>query len=582
MKKIVIEDPRDIPAIVDEQKKQVNQIFNLQFGEILVREEALTQEQLDTGLAQQKKEHNKHLGRILVDLNIITTEEVNAAVAKKFGIPYVAIEECVINPNVLSMIPADVATEHGVLPLHKAKGRLYVAMENPLDRAALEVLDFNTSLKIEPLMASGRDILLALNKYYSIFDEIDGLEDNELDTIINDKKSPKTEQDLTYQANKKPIVRLLNAIVKQGVIQNASDIHIQPAQDHFDIYYRIDGQPQLSRSLQLPLLSPLVSRIKIIGDMDIADRRLPQEGRARIKHDDNEIDMRLSIIPTIHGESVVIRLLNKQTGLKRLDLIGLSKEDLARTKAALTIPHGLFLVTGPTGSGKSTTLYALLNEIKKTHKHILSVEDPVEYNIDGVEQVQISEVKELTFADTLRHFLRHDPDVIMVGEIRDRETADLSNKAALTGHLVLSSLHTNDATSTINRLVNMGIESYLLGNTLLGIISQRLIRVNCKYCAVKDDINPVVRSSLGIPADTVLYRGEGCHECNSTGYHSRTLVAEVLIIDPSLRELITSGASQSEITRVALSHGMTPLVNNAVELAIHGKTSIEEVLALRA
>ena len=402
--------------------------------------------------------------------------------ASKLGIPYVKLGNYEIPPQVLSLVPADIALQYNVLPLATNNKRLVIAMENPLDWEALELLRFHTNYNIDAVITSSAEISKVLDKYYLQHNEEDFNDlSGELEIINEEKKGEDLSvlQSIAREAQKKPIVRLVNAIITQGIQHRASDINIRPGKNRLNIYYRIDGKLQFSRSMSLSLLAGLVSRLKITGRMDIAERRLPQDGHARVIHRGNVIDLRLSVIPTINGESVVIRILDKQVGLKPLAELGLSTQEDRKIRTLLSRSYGMFLVTGPTGSGKSTTLYALLNEVQLRNPHIITVEDPVEYDMDAIEQIQIAPALGYTFAESLRHILRHDPDVIMIGEIRDIETARIANKAALTGHLVLSTLHTNDAASAVTRLIDMGVEPYLLSSTLLGVMAQRLLRLNC-------------------------------------------------------------------------------------------------------
>lgn len=552
-------------------------------GEILVREQHLERDQLEAVLQEQRRMPGHRLGELLCQRGLVSMEHIHAALAHKLGIPYVTLGEFKIAPDVLSLIPQDIALQYNVLPLATQGKHLFVAMENPMDWEALEVLRFNTNHVIDPVITSGKDINQALTRHYRLRQEheIDAMADNIEMTPLRDEAEGMVVHEIAREAQKKPVVRLVNAIVMQGILSGASDINIRPEQNRVNIYYRIDGKLRFSRSLNKSILAPLVSRIKITGRMDIAERRLPQDGHARLRRDGNSIDLRISCIPTVTGESVVIRILDKQVGVKPLDGLGLGEWELTHIRRMLSRSYGMLLVTGPTGSGKSTTLYAVLNELRARDPHIITVEDPVEYDMEGVEQIQINPSTGYTFAEALRHILRHDPDVVMIGEIRDLETARIANKAALTGHLVLSTLHTNDAASTITRLLDMGIEPYLLGSTLLGVMAQRLIRLNCPHCLQVETIDDEVRTLLQVPLDEVFHRGTGCAECNYTGYHGRVAVSELLPITPEITTLINSGAATPLIKKTAVQQGMTTLTRNALALARTGKTSLEEVFAIR-
>ena len=553
---------------------------DIYLGEALVGGGVINNKQLTQALEIQQEQHGKHLGRILVEMGLVTTEQINNALARKFNIPYVKLEGFEISPQILAKVPADIALQYNLVPLGKSGGRLIVAMENPLDTTGIEVLRFNTNLNIETVIASPEDIARARSKYYSQADEDAAIEDMALEAIEEVVPGEEAVHLIEQQAKKKPIVRLLNAIMLQAVTRGASDINIRPESDRVGVYYRIDGRIQFSRALPRSVLPTLVSRVKIIGQMDIAERRLPQDGHARMVRGRQTIDLRISIVPTVNGESVVIRILDKEAGLKPIDQLGLSATELHTIKRLLNRAHGLFLVTGPTGSGKSTTLNALLKELKKRGPHILTVEDPVEYDIEGIEQVQISKVKGTTFSSVLRHFLRHDPDVIMVGEIRDQETARIAAKASLTGHLVLSTLHTNDAASAVTRLADMGIEPYLLSTTMLGVMAQRLIRLNCENCKTEMHVEPYLRKALGIGDHEIFYSGKGCMECDYTGFRGRTSVSELLVITPEVAELIVAGKASNIITDMAVSQGMIRLRDNALSLARQGRTALEEVMGI--
>jgi type IV pilus assembly protein PilB len=578
MKQIPIRDTSDLERTLNESGTHANDLL----GQLLLQNGAISNEQLEEVLAAQGTDHKRHLGELLIELGITSQEQVNIALASKLGIPYVNLEEYDVEQAPISLIPADIALQYNILPLAVIRGTLTVAMDDPFNWEALEVVRFNCNHNVEPVLASAHDITRALNKFYSNFDEAELLQELEVaDAHVATSPIEPAPHIVVQEANKAPVVRLLDAIISQAILRSASDINIRPEKDRVNVFYRIDGKMQFVRSFHKSLLPPLVSRIKITGQMDIAERRLPQDGHARVFRNHRAIDLRISVIPTVVGESVVLRILDKAVGLKPLDSIGLMSNELAGVKDIIHKPNGMFLVVGPTGSGKSTTLYAILNEIRKNNPHVITVEDPVEYHIEGLEQIQTAASRGYTFAEALRHILRHDPDVIMVGEIRDNETVQIANKAALTGHLVISTLHTNDAPSTITRLTDMGVEPFLLGTTLLGVMSQRLVRLNCPHCVEEYDGDPEMRSALGVAEDAVFFHGRGCPSCNFTGYHGRHAVCELLMISPEIRELINAGASAQAIRQKALEQGMVPLMQNALELARAARTSLEEVYAVR-
>lgn len=575
MKDYVVNSISDLHGLL----KEVHRSPDLRLGEILIEEKLVSREQLNEALIRQRHSKGKHLGQILIEMELVTQQEVNAALARKLGIPFVNLQGFDLPAHMLSRVPADLAIQYNVVPLGEMNGKLIVAMENPLDQTVVNALRFNTNANIEAVMAPGKDIRHLLQKFYSKLEESEAIEDLQLDPVSSEAAD--SVYAIEQEAQRKPIVRLVNAILVQGVTRGASDINIRPEKDRVNVYYRIDGQIHYARTMSRSLLPALVSRIKITAQMDIAERRLPQDGHARLAWGNKTIDLRISVVPTVKGESVVIRILDKEAGLRPLETLGLQEREYNLVRRLIARPHGLFLVTGPTGSGKSTTLYAILNEVKKRDVHLLTVEDPVEYDMDGVEQVQISVVKGYTFAQALRQFLRHDPDVIMVGEIRDTETAQIANKAALTGHLVFSTLHTNDAASTVTRLVDMGIENYLLSSTLLGVMAQRLVRVNCPQCLAEEKIEPYIRQALKLRPEDKFYRGKGCEACNQSGYRGRMTVCELLSVTPEIAQLINDHAPTQRIHEAAIASGMMPLGENALALARTGKTSIEEVFGVQ-
>ncbi|MGE3481817.1 MAG: GspE/PulE family protein [Gammaproteobacteria bacterium] len=551
-------------------------------GSILLESKLINPAQLDQALARQRQERSKHLGRILIESGLLSVGQINEALASKFGIPCIVLEYLPLDAAVLARLPAEFAVQHSVLPLAESGERLIVALENPLDAATLELIRFNTGASVVPVLAAAEDIALAHNRYYSQADEDEALEVARPDAPPDDVDAEASTDPSTREATRKPIVRLLSAVILQGIMRRASDINIRPDRDRIGVYYRIDGSLQYARALHKSLLPALVSRVKIIGHMNIAERRLPQEGNARLHRGGRDIDLRISVIPTVNGESVVIRILDKEVGLKPFMQLGLPEREAGHMLRILQRPHGLLLVAGPTGSGKSTTLYALLNEIRTTGAHILSVEDPVEYGMDGVEQVQIADRIGLGFAEVLRRFLRHDPDVIMVGEIRDGKTAAIACQAALTGHLVMSTLHTNSAPDTVTRLIDMGVEPYILASILLGVMSQRLIRLNCARCSRPEEAGALPPHP--VPGQVweggAFRRGAGCAACNFTGYAGRCVICEVLPVTPEIAALIGSGAPAAALAALAREQGMTPLLGQALQLACEGRTSLEEALAV--
>lgn len=549
-------------------------------GSLLLEDGVITEAQLAEALELKKTEPDRRIGELLEDLAGVDPSQVALALGRKFGIPYVALDQFHIDPEVLDRVPLELALEYNVLPLGEVNGTVILAMENPLDWDARAAISFHANRYVDAVIASARDISNTLGRYY----DQHGVEDElAIDPVWDDSSDLNDVSQDVQQADSQqgPVVRMLNAILLQAAARSASDINIRPEKDRVNIYYRIDGKEQYVRSINKGMLRPLVSRIKVTGRMNLAEHRLPQDGHARLRRGGKEIDLRISVIPTVTGESVVIRLLDTAAGLKPLDKLGFSDHDLAVLRGIMARSNGMFLVTGPTGSGKSTTLYSVLDEMKQRGPHVITVEDPVEYQIDGVEQIQVASHRGYTFAMALRQILRHDPDVIMIGEIRDQETARIANKAALTGHFVLSTLHTNDAATAITRLVDMDVEPYLLSSTLLGSMAQRLLRLNCKHCLEDDPAPESLRKRLGVSADQVFKRGAGCPACNNTGYKGRMAVVELLPVTEEIRSLIAKGADAKQIRDTARKQGMHSLTRNALELARQGLTTLEEVYFTR-
>jgi type IV pilus assembly protein PilB len=467
------------------------------------------------------------------------------------------------------------------MPLMLHSDRLVVAMQDPMDMETNNLLRFTTGHSIEVAVATREEIEHAIKRHYIGA----GSRLRDLQTLESGDATPaQIERALEEEAKlgrESPIVRLVNRLILDGINRRASDIHMHPTHESVDLLYRIDGALVPVRNFNKSVLRALVSRIKILGRMNIAERRLPQDGGARVIYEGKVVDLRISVIPTVDGESVVIRILNTQVGLRAISQLGFVPHDEARFADLLHRSNGLVLVTGPTGCGKSTTLYAAVGEVRKQNVNLITVEDPVEYHIDGIEQIQVHPVAGYSFAKALRHILRHDPDVIMIGEIRDEETAKIAVESALTGHLVLSTLHTNDAASAVTRLMEIGVEPYLLSATLLGVLAQRLVRCNCPRCIATEDVDPAIRKLLGVSEDEVFYRGRGCEECNHTGYSGRMAVYELLRATSDLRDLVQDGVLSATLHAQARKDGMTPLTQNAIAQARQRRTSLAEVYRVR-
>jgi type IV pilus assembly protein PilB len=475
-----------------------------------------------------------------------------------------------------------VARRLHIVPLVQEAGVLAVAAEDPADAQIIPTLNFSTDLRIALMVAEPLEIRSAIAANYDSVEDKAILQQLGIPTLT-DASHHDSEQEERQLALEKPIVRLVGDMFVDAVRRRASDIHLRPGEDAIDLLYRIDNELVPVRRFLRALHPALVSRIKVLANMNVAEHRVPQDGRATyLAGEGHAIDMRVSILPTIHGESVVIRLLDTMQGLRGIDKLGFSEADGTRFLDLIGRSHGMILVTGPTGSGKSTTLYAALLEARKERVNILTVEDPVEYHIAEVQQMQVNRAAGFTFASALRNILRHDPDVIMLGEIRDRETAQIAVESALTGHLLLSTLHTNTAATTITRLLDLGVESFLLRSTLLGVLSQRLTRRNCPHCREVETVPAHWREMLEVGPDEVFYRGAGCHHCEGLGVHGRAAVYELLVASPEIRRLIVPHCEADAIQEVALSQGMLSITRNAVELARSGTISLGEAYRLRA
>ncbi len=548
-------------------------------GEVLLDRGLISREALDAAASEVDARHGKHLGQILIERKLLSPEDLSSCLAEQFGIPRVELGNRQIDVKVIKLVADDIVREHGVVPLLKRNGSLIVATANPFDETALAAVRFSTGLNVEPVLAPVGEINELMSRYYASAAEVEALaESGVLQELGEDELiQPAGER----EAMRKPIVRLVDAILLNGIHRGASDINIRPDRDGVGVWYRVDGAERFGRRMERSLLEPVVARIKILGRMNVAERRLPQDGRARLKVSNRTIDLRISAIPTVKGESVVIRVLDKSIALKPLDDAGFAAGDLQRLMQIAHRPNGLFLVTGPTGSGKSSTLNSMLLEITRRDVHLITVEDPVEYDIAGVEQIQVNAGIGFTFAAALRHILRHDPDVVMIGEIRDLETAQIANKAALTGHLVLSTLHTNDAASAVARMIQMGVEPYLLATTLRGVLAQRLVRRICTRCRVAGEADPVMLEALGLPADELFFHGRGCPACDGSGYAGRIVVYELFCVDRKLSSLIAKAVSVNLLKAAAIKAGMVSLTQSAIALAREGVTSIEEVYSTR-
>lgn len=552
----------------------------IRIGDVLVAAGAITEEQLQEGLAKQK-ETGRKLGNALVDLGFISNDMLITVLTTQLGIDYIELKGAKIEEKVIHMVPENMVTKYQAIPIEIDPDNpniLKVAMADPMDIMAMDDIGLVTNLQVEPMLASEEGIRNAIDKYYGSAQAMEAAEAyrQEQQNVLGGGD----EEEGNEEIDNSPIVLLVKQIIEGGVRQRASDIHIEALENSVRVRYRIDGALKQVMSYDLSILAGITARIKIIGGMDIAEKRKPQDGRITIMVDRREFDVRVSILPTVFGEKTVMRLTSKDGLTKPKSALGFDAEQEKVFDNILSNPHGIILVTGPTGSGKSTTLYTALSELNTEDVNIITVEDPVEANINGINQVQVNNKADMTFAAALRSILRQDPDIIMIGEIRDGETAGIAVQAAITGHLVVSTLHTNSAASTITRLIDMGIESYIAGDAVVGVIAQRLVRRLCTTCKQPRLVEDDERVQLGVPADeedVIIYEPQGCPLCNDTGYSGRIGVYEMMPVSRELQAVIASGATADVIEKQALKEGMLTLKMGAAKHVLDGITSIAEM-----
>ncbi|CAH2031533.1 type IV-A pilus assembly ATPase PilB [Trichlorobacter ammonificans] len=557
-------------------------------GDILVNNNLISREQLAAALQEQKLSGGQaKLGAILVKQGIVSEQDLISFLSRQYGIPTINLAEYDVDPSVTKVIPAEVAQKYHLVPVNRAGATLIVAVCDPSNLFAIEDIKFMTGYNVEMVVTSESDIKAAIDRYYdqsaTLADVMDNLEMEELELVDTDEEVDVSS--LERATEEAPVVKLVNLILMDAIKKKASDIHIEPYEKTFRVRYRIDGVLYEVMKPPLKLKNAITSRIKIMAELDIAERRLPQDGRIKIKlGGGKDMDYRVSVLPTLFGEKIVLRLLDKSNLQLDMTKLGYEPEALAHFKREIHKPFGMVLVTGPTGSGKTVSLYSALSELNKVTENISTAEDPVEFNFAGINQVQMHEDIGLNFAAALRSFLRQDPDIIMIGEIRDFETAEIAVKAALTGHLVLSTLHTNDAPATINRLLNMGIEPFLVASAVNLITAQRLGRRVCTECKEKEDVPVQALIAAGVPAEEageyVCYRGRGCPVCNNTGYKGRVGFYQVMPMLEPIRELILNGANTAEIKRESMRLGIKSMRQSALTKLREGITSLEEVLRI--
>lgn len=557
--------------------------MSLRLGQLLLKADIITEEQLKKAQSEQKL-RGQNLSSVLIDMGFITEEVLLDFLHKRYGLPSIDLSEIELDPKLVDLVGAEFMQKHQVVPVRRSGSTLYIALVDPFNVTVIDDIKFRTGYHVETLVASESDIKAAIDRHLNPTAAIDGaladFEDEGMEVVKQDETFDLTEMEKT--AEEAPVVKLVNLILADAISKGASDIHIEPYEKFMRVRERIDGILYEVMRPPIQMKNAIISRIKIMSQLDIAERRLPQGGRFLIRMQNKEMDFRVSIIPTLFGEKVVMRLLDKSRLQLDLTKLGFEPDTLEIFRQAIYRPYGMILVTGPTGSGKTTTLYSVLAELNKVSENICTAEDPIEFNIPGVNQVQMHEAIGLNFAMALREFLRQDPDIILVGEIRDLETAEIAVKAALTGHLVLSTLHTNDAPSTIGRLLDMGVEPFLVSSSLIMTVAQRLVRCICPDCKEPVDVPPEALIDLGVPEeeayDFQCYKGRGCSRCSNIGYRGRVSLYEVMPTTEEIQELTLRRAPAIEIKRAAIQAGMRTLRQSGILKIKQGITTIEEVL----
>jgi|SRR5680860_496076 len=554
-------------------------------GEILIAGGVISPTHLEEALAMQKS-LGLRLGEVLIKQGLVTEEDILRTMQSQLGLPSIDLNRLVVPEQILRLLPENVVRKYTVLPVEMSNAQLLVAMSDPTDYFAIDDLRLASGMMVKPCLAKKGDILRAIDRYYGRSEAEKAARDysKQLGVIPVAASSQVASLSVAgmeaVDEESTPIIKFLNTIIENAVNNRASDIHIEPIDEELRVRFRIDGVLREIMRTPISMANPVVSRVKIMADLNIAERRLPQDGRISYLVGGKVIDFRVSTTPTMYGEKVVLRILDKSSVILETEALGLVGNDLKTFEELITRPYGIVLVTGPTGSGKTTTLYTALNQLNTPEKNIVTLEDPVEFNFKGVNQMQVNPKAGLTFATGLRSLLRQDPDIIMVGEMRDNETAQIAVRSALTGHLVLSTIHTNDAASSITRLMDMEIEPFLLSASILGIISQRLVRRICSQCVTQYEAGAKEHSLLGIPKETHLdlKKGQGCIYCNKSGYKGRIAIFEVMQITAGHRQLIDRKATADELRNYAIAQGMTTLKHAATRLVLEGVTTIDELL----
>lgn len=543
-------------------------------GEILIDAELITKEQLKEALMLQKQEY-KPLGEILLSLNYMTEIQLYKALEYFFQVPYVDLIEVTPEAEALALVNESIALKHMLIPIYVTKKTITVVMNDPLNYEAIDDISLISNREVKIAIAPKKDISNAIDRYYSNEGAKKAVEDLSKEFALVDLSG--LAELVDSEVSNAPVVRLVNSIISHAIKIGASDIHIEPGEHDMRVRFRVDGELQEVMRSASVAHSAIITRIKIIGKMDIAEKRVPQDGRVEVVIDDKSVDMRLSILPTVYGEKVVIRVLGGESQSLTKDKLGLSAANTVLFDNIIKSPNGIILVSGPTGSGKTTTLYTVLKELNRIEANIITVEDPVEYKLEGINQVQVNTKAGLTFVSGLRSILRQDPDIIMIGEIRDAETAQIAIRASITGHLVLSTIHTNDSASSVARLVDMGIEPYLVSSSVVGVIAQRLVKKICPKCKISYRPDHAEMMMLKLNEPKMLYKGEGCPFCNNSGYHGRTAIHEIMVVNKEMRELIDRRATIDQLRQMAARFGTKTLRESCIDLVLEGVTTTSEL-----
>ena len=557
--------------------------YTVTLSEILRKTKAISDTNLRRVQELQKAGGKKTI-RVIVDEGMISEKELLLLLSRELGIPVLNLATYKIDANVIRLIPKKIAEQHGIIPISKIGNIITLAMGDPLDVSAMDDVKKITQCSVRPVIVSYRDIQAAIEAQYSeelkLEEVLENLDENAIEVVDQSKTTEENRE--TYAGDEAPVIKMVNLILQEAIKSRASDIHFEPFTNQLRIRYRIDGALRNAFSPPRHMYSSILTRIKIVSNLDITEKRLPQDGRFRASFENREIDFRVSILPAYHGEKAVLRILDKSNVKTGLETLGFAQRSIQKFQGVIKRPYGMVLVTGPTGSGKSTTLYSILNQLNTKERNIMTIEDPIEYQLHGITQTQVNPDIGLTFVTGLRSLLRQSPDIILVGEIRDGETADIAVKAALTGHLVFSTLHTNDAAGAVTRLVDMGIEPFLIASSLIVTTAQRLMRRICTHCKEVCEIPREVLNRFPTEQkwlkDVKAHRGAGCDYCKNTGYRGRLGVMEVLPVDDTIQRLIVDNKSSSEIQMLAQKNGMTTLFEEALETFRSGQTTLEEVL----